>query len=226
MNQLENNSPNKACFYNALLPGNDPIHIFDSVKNAFGVRSIEELLKNVSKLSESLPQNNKLNALVITDHGCSINQGVGSGKSFEYKRGKDFHINHLHDYVEPLKKIADHLLLNKNVPVPLFMLGGCDTGTKPKEYGQSLPRLLSTHVPNVCFIAPKGRVLPTRPDPVLAPTQVSVVSVYQNMPSDVPPDLAVCLNGESIKFNDISLSQKNCYGVDAIRDAFQSWELG
>lgn len=158
---LNQTSVKKVLVYDNSMSKKDPVSNCSIVKDSVGVQSVSDMVAKLTAKREVF------DVIVISGHGCTSCQGVGSGAQPGYTPSKDLKKGKLNDVSMEINALRNLMFQPKSASskCPIIFLAGCNVGDVNPQSGEAeLLKELSLKMRNVCVIASALEIAPYRVD--------------------------------------------------------------
>ncbi len=203
---VQNSIYNKVIFCDNNVKNGDDVKKVSELNIAEKITSIKEMANSLEK--SNIQEHKKYNFAVVCGHAAPGMQGLGSNRSANYVKGKDFSYDALDDIDMELDKIANSLDTTKKVK-PVLFLAGCGAGEGSD--GSLLLTGISTKLRNVLVVGSQDHLTFKQSYIEKKLVSVDVLRLIKNRADPAtPPEFKFAFNGRII--NERSVSKKA--GVD------------
>ena len=186
--KVSNQGFNKVVFRDANVKKNDDLNTFNESKTAKKVGSILDM---VNLLENDTKENKNYNFIALCGHGAEGHQGLGSGTSGDYVKGKDIKHDKLDDITELLNRTDGCIYKAHENTKPVLFLAGCEVGKGTD--GKELLSKLSKIFKNVVVVASTNKLTFKLDEN----KNVSVLRLAENgKTGELPPSYKFGINGE------------------------------
>ena len=187
---------NKVVFCDKNVGKKDDVRLVSALNVSTKVGSILEMATSLDNLNNI--QHKDYNFVMVCGHAGPGVQGIGSKRSPDYTKGKDFAYGELNDVANEINTIANSL--DTTGPIkPVFFLAGCEAGCD--EEGSNLLTDLSNRLPNVLVVASTNCLGFNQVNFRGQLVAVNVFKLVKKKLSSEPPEFKFAFNGRIIPEN-------------------------